>query len=95
MRGRGLITPSYSIEIYEHVFSEALGKEKPHDFSGEHDTKARVTHSLYHLREHSEYLPGILTGDSGAVYISLTNRSIIKMNSPVVSINGRIRPCSP
>ena len=43
---------SFCAEIFEHVFSEGLDKEKTHDFSGEHDMKARVTHILYHLREH-------------------------------------------
>ena len=60
---------SFCAEIFEHVFSEELAKEKTHDFSGEHDTKARVTHILYHLQEHIEYLPGILTGDSDAVFM--------------------------
>ena len=60
---------SFCAEIFEHVFSEELDKEKTHDFSGEHDTKARVTHILYHLQEHIEYLPGILTGDSDTVFM--------------------------
>ena len=60
---------SFCAEIFEHVFSEVLDKEKTHDFSGEHDTKARVTHILYHLQEHIEYLPGILAGDSDAVFM--------------------------
>ncbi len=60
---------SFCAEIFEHVFSEELDKEKTHDFSGVHDTKARVTHILYHLQEHIEYLPGILIGDSDAVFM--------------------------
>ena len=60
---------SFCAEIFEHVFSEDLNKEKTHDFSCEHDTKARVTHILYHLREHIAYLPGILSGDSDAVFM--------------------------
>ncbi len=60
---------SFCAEIFEHVFSEELDKEKTHDFSGEHGTKARVTHILYHLREHIAYLPGILSGDSDAVFM--------------------------
>ena len=59
---------SFCAEIFEHVFSEELSKEKTHDFSHEHDTKARVTHILYHLQEHIEYLPGILSADSCAVF---------------------------
>lgn len=63
---------SFCSEIFEHVFSDCsdeLDKEKTHDFSGEHDTKARVTHILYHLQEHIAYLPGILSGDSDAVFM--------------------------
>jgi AcrR family transcriptional regulator len=60
---------SFCSEIFEHVFSDELDKEKTHDFSGEHDTKARITHILYHLQEHIDYLPGILTGDSDAVFM--------------------------
>ena len=60
---------SFCAAIFEHVFSEALNKEKTHDFSGGHDTKARVTHILYHLQEHITYLPGILSGDSDQVFM--------------------------
>lgn len=57
-------------EIFEHVFSHDLGKEKTHDFSEERDTRARVTHILYHLQEHMDYLPGILSGESGEVFMA-------------------------
>ena len=60
---------SFCAEIFEHVFSEELNKEKTHDFSDEHDTKARVTHIQYQLQDHIEYLPGILTGDSDTVFM--------------------------
>lgn len=57
-------------EIFEHVFSEDLGKEKNHDFSESHDTKAKITHILYHLQDHMDYLPGILSGESGEIFMS-------------------------
>lgn len=56
-------------EIFEHVFSEDLGKEKNHDFSESHDTKAKITHILYHLQDHMDYLPGILSGESGEIFM--------------------------
>lgn len=56
-------------EIFEHVFSQDLCKEKTHDFSAGQDTKARVTHILYHLQEHMDYLPGLLSGESGEVFM--------------------------
>ena len=60
---------SFCAEIFEHVFSEGLDKEQTHDFSNERGTRARVTHILYHLRDHLEYLPGILSSDSEAVFM--------------------------
>ena len=61
---------SLCTEIFEHVFSHDLGREATHDFSEEHDTRARVTHILYHLQEHMDYLPGILSGESGEVFMA-------------------------
>lgn len=56
-------------EIFDHVFSEDLRKEKTHDFSSEHNTGAMITHVLYHLQEHMEYLPGILSGQSDEIFM--------------------------
>ncbi len=56
-------------EIFEHVFSDGLQKEKTHDFSVEHDTKALITHILFHLQEHLDYLPGILSAESGEIFM--------------------------
>ena len=43
--------------IFEHVFSQKLDREKTHDFSGGHDTKARVTHILSICRNTSNTCP--------------------------------------
>lgn len=56
-------------EIFEHVFSEDLSKEKTHDFSDRCDTRAKITHILYHLQEHMAYLPGILSGEGGEIFM--------------------------
>ena len=60
---------AFCAELFEHVFSLDLYKEKTHDFSREHDLPAKVTHILYHLQEHIEYLPGILSGESDAPFM--------------------------
>ena len=70
---------SFCAEIFQHVFSRELDKEKTHDFSGEHDTRARVTHILYHLQEHIAYLPGILSGDSDAVFMHVFKTRLTKL----------------
>jgi AcrR family transcriptional regulator len=81
---------SFCAEIFEHVFSEELNKEKTHDFSGEHDTKARVTHILYHLQEHIEYLPGILSGDSDTVFMGYFKERLSDLFKKSIRPSARI-----
>lgn len=56
-------------EIFDHVFSDDLKKEKTHDFSDHHDSHAVITHVLYHLKEHMAYLPGLVKGESGEIFM--------------------------
>ncbi len=60
---------SLCTEIFDHVFSQDLDKEKTHDFSRDHDVRARLKHILYHLQEHMDDLPGILSGESREVFM--------------------------
>ncbi len=60
---------SLCTEIFEHVFSKELSKEKTHDFSTNHNIQAMIKHILYHLQEHMDYLPGILSGESDEVFM--------------------------
>ncbi len=79
----------FCTEIFEHIFSEDLHKEKTHDFSKSHDLKAKVTHILYHLQEHIEYLPGILSGESDAVFMGVFKdrlRDLFSQSMPCSSI---------
>ena len=57
-------------EIFEHVFSHELRKEDTHDFSGGSAGLApRLTHILYHLRDSQRYLRGILSSESGELFM--------------------------
>jgi AcrR family transcriptional regulator len=56
-------------EIFDHVFSEELTRERTHDFTGQRDLQAEITHILYHLQESRAYLRGILSGDSGEMFM--------------------------
>ena len=57
-------------DIFDHVFSDEPGCEKTHDFSQRHqDTRDRITHVLYHLRDNRGYLRGILASESGDVFM--------------------------
>ncbi len=71
-------------DIFDHVFSEDLQKEKTHDFSDHHDTRAMITHVLYHLREHIAYLPGLVKGESGEVFMFFFKQHLRELFSAIV-----------
>ncbi len=75
---------SFCSEIFDHVFSVDPGKKKTHDFSNAHDIKAKVTHILYHLREHIDVLSGILSGESDAVFMGFFREKLAEMFSSSV-----------
>ena len=57
-------------EIFDHVFAEAVSREKTHDFSGNSkDIRAEITHILYHLQENSRYIRRILSCESGETFM--------------------------
>jgi len=57
-------------EIFDHVFSHELMKEATHDFSGgDAGLSQRITHVLYHLRDSRGYLRGILSSESGELFM--------------------------
>ncbi len=75
---------SLCTDIFDHVFSDDLKKEKTHDFSKRHDTGTMVTHVLYHLREHMDYLPGLVTGESGEVFMFFFKQHLEELFSAIV-----------
>lgn len=55
--------------IFHHVFSEHLTAESSHNFSGiPTDLSTFITHTLYHLRDESENLKGVLSCDSSHLF---------------------------
>ena len=57
-------------DIFDHVFSDALTSEQTHDFSGHpNGLEARLTHLLYHLRDNKHDIVGILSGESGDLFM--------------------------
>ena len=57
-------------EIFEHVFSQDLIREKTHDFSAkEMGMGGKVTHILYHLHDSRSYIKGILSCESGEIFM--------------------------
>jgi len=57
-------------EIFAHVVSDHLSSEETHDFSDkDDDTDTVVTHILYHLKDNSKNIIGILTCESGELFL--------------------------
>lgn len=83
---------SLCTEIFEHVFSDDLEKEKTHDFSAAHNTRAVITHILYHLQEHMSYLPNILSGESGEVFMNSFKTHMKELFTRMCELSGSIVP---
>ena len=57
-------------EIFDHVFSDNLTEERTHDFSKqERDIRGKITHILYHLNDSRAYIRGILSCESGEMFM--------------------------
>lgn len=57
-------------EIFAHVFSDDLQRERTHDFSArKKDIEGEITHILYHLNDSRPYLRRILLSDSAEVFM--------------------------
>ena len=58
------------IDLFEHVFADTLSTENTHDFSLKTgNPHAMITHILYHLLENEKNIIGILTHDSGEIFL--------------------------
>lgn len=57
-------------DLFAHVFSDTLDTEKTHDFSMEPgNPQAMITHILYHLLDNKRNIIGILTCESGELFL--------------------------
>lgn len=73
---------SMCTDIFHHVFSPALKQEKNHDFSSDnHGLEKKLTHILYHLQENRRNLKGILSGESGELFMKFFKQYLWDMFS--------------
>lgn len=77
-------------EIFDHVFAPDLEKEETHDFSGSCAAGDMLTHILFHLREHMDYLPGILSGDGGDIFMAFFKANLTALFSRVLPPSDRV-----
>lgn len=69
-------------EIFNHVFSNKLFTEKTHDFSvGNNGIEAKLTHILHHLKDNERNLVGILTCESGELFMGYFKGYLTEMFS--------------
>jgi AcrR family transcriptional regulator len=69
-------------EIFSHVFSDDLMSEKTHDFSGRKSgLEARITHLLYHLNDNKHDIIGILSCESGELFMRYFKQYLAEMFS--------------
>lgn len=61
---------SMCTDIFHHVFTEELPQEADHDYSaGSKSLELKLGQILYHLKEHHRDLKGILSSESGALFM--------------------------
>ena len=61
---------SMCTDIFSHVFSDELMSEKTHDFSGGNNgLEAKLTHILHHLKDSQKNILGILSCESGELFM--------------------------
>lgn len=57
-------------DLFDHIFSHELQSETSHDFSGsDHGLEEKITHLLYHLKDNKGNVLGVLSGESGELFM--------------------------
>lgn len=69
-------------DIFSHVFSDELMSERTHDFSGgDNGLEAKLTHILHHLKDSEKNIVGILSCESGELFMSYFKGYLTEMFS--------------
>ena len=67
-------------DIFDHIFSHELHSETSHDFSlSDHGLQEKITHLLYHLKDNKGNVLGILSGESGELFMRYFKEYLITM----------------
>jgi len=69
-------------DIFNHVFADELLSEQTHDFSGDkNDLEARLTHIFHHLKDGKKDIIGILSCESGELFMRYFKEYLTEMFS--------------
>jgi len=75
-------------DIFDHVFGEDLISEGSHDFSSANNNlEAKVTHILYHLKDSRRDIKGILSCESGELFLSVFKSYLEQLVTGFISSN--------
>ena len=67
-------------DMFDHIFSHELQPETSHDFSlSDHGLREKITHLLYHLKDNRDNVMGILSGESGELFMSFFKEYLLTM----------------
>ena len=67
-------------DIFDHIFSYELHSETSHDFSlSDHGLREKITHLLYHLKDNKGNVLGILSGESGEIFMRYFKEYLVTM----------------
>lgn len=57
-------------DLFDHIFSTDLHSEASHDFSSsDRGLREKITHLLYHIKDNKGNLQGVLSGESGELFM--------------------------
>ena len=67
-------------DIFDHIFSHELHSETSHDFSSsDHGLREKITHLLYHLKDNRGNVLGVLSGESGDLFMRYFKEYLVTM----------------
>ena len=67
-------------DIFDHIFSHELHSETSHDFSSsDHGLQEKITHLLYHLKDNKGNVLGVLSGESGELFMRYFKEYLTEM----------------
>lgn len=67
-------------DMFRHVFSDELTQEKSHDFSSDNTgLEAKLTHILYHLKDSKSDITGILSCESGELFMKYFKEFLMEL----------------
>ena len=69
--------------LFDHVFSDMLTAESTHDFSlADGSSHTIITHMIYHLRDNQKNILGILSCESGEMFLQFFRQYLREIFSP-------------